>query len=76
MDTLQNNTTYYWQVSATNGGGTTWSATWTFTVPANAASVTLATPANAAPNVSVNPTLSWNAVAGVPVTSYHMQISV
>ena len=74
-DTLQNNATYYWQVSATNGGGTTWSATWTFTVPANAGSVTLATPANAASNVSVNPTLTWNAVAGVPVTSYHLLIS-
>ena len=62
-------------MSATNGGGTTWSATWTFTVPANAGSVTLATPANAAPNVSVNPTLSWNAVAGVPVTSYTIIVS-
>ena len=44
-------------------------------VPANAGSVTLSLPANAEPNASINPTLTWNAVGGAPVTSYHVLVS-
>ena len=67
--------TYYWKVGSLNGGGMTWSSAQSFTIPAAASSVALATPVNNAPNVWRNQTFSWDAVAGVPVTSYNFQLS-
>ena len=67
--------TYFWKVAATNGGGTTWSSVQSFTIPATAASVTLSSPADGATNVSVDPSLSWQAVVDVPVSSYQLQVS-
>ncbi|MBI3005411.1 MAG: fibronectin type III domain-containing protein [Ignavibacteriales bacterium] len=67
--------TYYWRVSATNAGGTSdWSSVWSFTtIPDTPATPTLASPINGSNDISVNPTLSWNASTGA--ASYHLQIS-
>jgi hypothetical protein len=75
MTGLANNTTYYWRVNATNSGGTSaWSTAWSFTtVPAPPAAPTLSSPTNGATNISVTPTLTWNASTGA--TSYGLQVS-
>jgi hypothetical protein len=72
---LANNTLYYWQVNATNAGGTSsYSSTWSFTTIVAAPAVpTLASPSNGATGVSTSPTLSWNASTGA--TSYQLQVS-
>jgi hypothetical protein len=68
-------TTYYWRVSATNAGGTgPWSSARSFiTVPAPPIAPTLISPNQDATNQSLNPTLTWNPVAGA--TSYQLQLS-
>jgi hypothetical protein len=69
---LVNNTTYYWQVRAVNGGGNTQadgSTYWSFTtVVAGPGAFTKSSPANAATGISANLTLSWGASTGA--TSY------
>ena len=72
---LANASQYYWRVLAWNVGGTSAYATpFIFTTIVAAPGVpTLATPANGAANVSIAPTLTWNAVTGA--TYYHLQIS-
>jgi hypothetical protein len=67
--TLSPGVPYFWRVVARNTGGSTTSATWSFTtlVLAPAAPV-LTSPANGASGVSVAPTLTWAASAGA--TSY------
>ncbi|MEW5938175.1 MAG: hypothetical protein AB1750_00820 [Chloroflexota bacterium] len=72
---LNNATTYYWHVRATNIGGTTYSngvnADWPFTtVPFPPAAFGRIGPANGAINVSTSPTLSWGASAGVTTFEY------
>ncbi|MCK9426779.1 MAG: carboxypeptidase regulatory-like domain-containing protein, partial [Ignavibacteriaceae bacterium] len=72
---LSNLTPYYWKVSATNSYGTSaYSTPWSFTTLGTApASPTLATPTNNAVDISVSPTLTWNASA--TATSYTLQVS-
>jgi hypothetical protein len=72
---LQNNTTYYWRVSAKNDAGMSdWSQARSFTTIMSAPqSPTLATPADSAMNLQLNTTLSWNPVQGATV--YHVQVS-
>jgi photosystem II stability/assembly factor-like uncharacterized protein/Leucine-rich repeat (LRR) protein len=71
---LNGNTTYYWQVRASNSTGPSdWSAVWSFTTaiggtPPNPP--VLVAPANNSSNVSIFPTLQWTAAAG----SYQIQI--
>jgi len=72
---LNNNTTYYWRVSATNAGGTSaYSATSSFTTIVSLPSApTLASPADSAINLQLSATLSWN--AGTGASGYHVQVS-
>jgi hypothetical protein len=72
---LQNNTQYYWRVRASNAGGESdWSTARTFTTIIAAPAVpTLAAPENNATNVSVTPTLSWNAADRAQ--TYQVQVS-
>ncbi len=64
--TLSAGTVYYWQVAAKNSGGSTASATWSFTTQVAAPALTA--PANGAKDVSLTPTLTWTASPGA--TSY------
>ena len=65
---LANDTTYYWQVRAVNGGGNTLADAgtyWSFTtVVAGPAAFAKTSPANAATGVANSPTLSWGASTG------------
>lgn len=64
---LNNNTTYYWRVSATNQAGTSsFSTTWNFKTVTSppVAAPTLLLPVNGAVNQTVTPTLDWNDVFG------------
>jgi len=72
---LQNNTTYYWRVKATNSGGTSgWSAIWNFKTIASIAGVpNLSSPINGAVNQAVNLNLNWNAANNA--TTYSLQVS-
>ena len=72
---LQNSTTYYWRVSATNVGGTSsYSAIRTFTtVGAAPGAPILAGPPDSTKNVQLTPTLSWIAAQGASL--YHLQVS-
>ncbi|WP_434968559.1 T9SS type A sorting domain-containing protein [Rosettibacter firmus] len=72
---LQNGTTYYWRVSATNTGGTSnWSSTWSFTtIVAAPMAPSLVSPLNGSTGVDTNPILTWNSSTGA--TSYRLQIS-
>jgi len=75
---LEYGTKYFWRVRASNATGSSeWSFTFRFKTE-NAPVVvppapTLASPANGAANVSVNPTLVWNAVQGAD--SYRLQVA-
>ncbi|MCX6132225.1 MAG: DUF5050 domain-containing protein [Ignavibacteriales bacterium] len=68
-------TTYYWQVCATNAGGTSsWSLPSSFStanIPLPA--VVLSSPADGAQGQSTNPSFSWLSVNGA--TSYQLQVS-
>jgi hypothetical protein len=68
---LANSTPYYWEVSATNAGGTSaWSGVWSFTtIIATPVAPSLALPLNNAVNQSTSPTLSWGVVAGATLYS-------
>lgn len=60
---LLDNTKYYWKVSATNTGGTSYySSVWNLTTKLSTPTLTL--PANNATDVSLSPTLSWSSVSG------------
>ena len=67
-----NNQKYYWKVLAKNAEGTgAFSGSFGFTTLLG--NVTLVSPANNATQVSLNPTLTWNSLAGA--TNYHVQVS-
>lgn len=72
---LTANTWYYWRVNATGPTGTSgWSASWNFQTGNNAPPAPLlSSPPNNATNVSLTPTLSWNAASGADY--YHIQVS-
>lgn len=69
--------TYYWRVSATNGGGTTigiYSNVWSFSVDQTAPDVpTLSSPANASTVSSDTPALDWGSVSDA--AGYDLEIS-
>jgi|GEM_PF-1914093 len=71
-------TTYYWRVSASNNNGTSdWSSVWSFTTqepPYPPVPPVLSSPANGETNISLSPTLSWNASSGA--TSYTLKVSM
>ncbi|MGH2568987.1 MAG: fibronectin type III domain-containing protein, partial [Bacteroidota bacterium] len=75
LSSLQNETTYYWRVSAKNAGGTSgYSDTWSFTTVAVPPAVPLLTsPTDGSTNQSTSPTLSWSESAGAQ--TYHLQVS-
>lgn len=69
---LTNSTTYYWRVNTTNNYGTSIpSVVWSFTTGAPPAPPTLLTPVDGATDISLSPTLTWNASDGA--TSYNLQ---
>jgi|GEM_PF-912677 hypothetical protein len=76
---LLNNTTYYWEVKATNLGSTSnWSSVGSFTtVPATPGAPMLTLPTTGASNQPISGlTLSWAAnTSGGLVTSYNIQVS-
>ena len=71
---LLNSKTYYWQVNATNSGGTSaWSTASFTTVAPPPTAPTLVSPASAATGIPLTPTLSWN--ASTNAASYEVQVS-
>jgi hypothetical protein len=72
---LVNSTAYYWRVSASNAGGTSaWSSIWRFTtVFGLPGTPVLVSPTNGQRNISINPTMTWNTVAGA--ATYRLQVS-
>ncbi|MDP3148808.1 MAG: FISUMP domain-containing protein [Ignavibacteria bacterium] len=71
---LTNSTKYFWRVSTTNNFGTSNpSAVWSFTTGTPPEPPTLATPTDGATDISLSPTLTWNASGGA--TSYTLQVS-
>ena len=77
---LNQGTTYYWRINATNTSGTSqWSTTYSFSTvlpPAILIPIApvLSTPVNLATALSISPTLNWFSVSGA--TSYGLQVSV
>ncbi|MBA4319272.1 MAG: hypothetical protein C0412_12800 [Flavobacterium sp.] len=70
---LNNNTKYYWRVSATNSyGNSVFSDTWSFITILTTPILLL--PVNSVISISTMPTLSWNAVSGA--TTYSLQVSL
>ncbi len=72
---LSPDTTYYWQVRAVNGGGTSYAngaatAFWSFTTIALPGAFSLSSPANGATGQPLTPTLSWGASAGAANYDY------
>ncbi len=73
---LANSTPYYWEVNATNlGGSSVWSGAWSFTTIIAAPSApSLSMPLNGATSQPTTLTLSWNSVNGTG-TYYTVQVS-
>ncbi len=72
---LSLNTTYYWQVRANNGFGTTYAngsatAFWSFTTGSVPGAFAKTAPANTATGVSTSPTLSWGTAGGATGYEY------
>lgn len=72
-------TAYFWRVQANNGNGDSeWSAIWRFTTQSPGGSVperpSTDHHSDGETNVSVAPTLTWNAVSGADI--YHLQLAV
>lgn len=75
INTLMDNTQYFWRVLATNSAGSSaWSLPWSFTTFSQPPSApTLLNPVDLAINIMTNPTLSWTVSSSA--TSYHLQVS-
>jgi hypothetical protein len=72
ISSLNNGSTYYWRVRGFNGSiYTPWSSVWSFSTPGTLPSTLLASPADGTTGLSLNPTLSWNALNGA--VSYEVQ---
>jgi sugar lactone lactonase YvrE len=70
---LINGTTYWWQVDATGGTGTSnWSPCFSFSVIGPPAVPTPLTPANGATVTTTSPTVTWSKVSGA--SSYSVQV--
>jgi len=75
MSSLTNSTKYFWRVSTTNNyGSSNPSDAWSFTTGSPPTPPTLLTPTIGAKDVSLSPTLTWNASTGA--TNYTLQISI
>jgi len=78
---LLNNTLYYWQVRATNDGGTTYAnesptAFWSFaTIEAPPGAFTKVAPENLATGVVTHPELTWGTSSGVSYYEYCYDMS-
>jgi hypothetical protein len=72
---LGNSTTYYWEASATNAGGTSaWSGIWSFTtIIAAPGAPVLSSPTSGSTNEATALTLAWGTVANA--ASYGVQVS-
>jgi hypothetical protein len=75
IGTLSTNTTYYWQVRATNSFGTTYAegsstAFWSFTTGSPPAAFSKISPSNLASGISTSPTLSWGTASGAAGYEY------
>jgi len=71
---LTNNVTYYWRANASNSGGTSWSAAWSFTTIVAAPGVpVLSSPSNGSTGQLTSPTLSWSTATGA--ASYIVLVS-
>lgn len=75
LESLTNNTTYYWRVAAVNvAGKSSYSAVWSFTtIIAAPAMPVLTAPADGAVEVAVVNTLAWTAAERA--AGYHVQVS-
>ncbi|PWN07178.1 Ig-like domain-containing protein, partial [Rhodohalobacter mucosus] len=76
---LAYSTGYFWRVRAVNASGQSdWSTVWSFTTEAEPLSppgvVTLSAPSDAAVDVTISPTLSWQ--ASTDAASYIVQVSL
>jgi len=61
VSNLSNQTTYYWRVNATNGGGTSaWSAVWSFKTLGNPTKAELVYPSANSTNIPVTVNFQWN----------------
>jgi hypothetical protein len=71
---LENNTTYYWRVRASNGTGFgEFSEIWSFNIGSSMAGPVLLYPANNAINVEKSPLIKWSNIEGA--NSYRIQIT-
>lgn len=71
---LTNSTTYYWRVRTTNNFGTSNpSVVWSFTTGMPPSPTTLLTPIDGAKDITLSPTLTWDASNGA--TSYNLQVA-
>jgi len=71
---LENNTTYYWRVRASNGTGFgEFSEIWSFEIGSSMDGPVLLAPPDGAINVQWNPTIKWSAIEGAE--TYRIQIS-
>lgn len=69
---LQDNSTYFWRVQASNSGGMgDWSQTWSFTTRATAP--TLSFPSKDEEEISIAPRFSWN--SGYEDSQYRLRVS-
>ncbi|MDR3665766.1 MAG: FISUMP domain-containing protein [Ignavibacteriaceae bacterium] len=74
VSSLNNSTTYYWKVSATNSNGNSdWSFTWKFTTGLAPTAPTLISPENNFTPAFMPVTFSWSPVTAA--TSYTLQLS-
>ena len=75
INSLANNTLYYWEANAANSNGTSsWSSAWSFTtIIAPPLVPQLTSPTNGAPNVALPVYLSWTTVTNT--TIYSLQVS-
>jgi M6 family metalloprotease-like protein len=80
VSNLAGNTAYFWQVRASNSGGTTYAnggpgSFWSFSTAASPGSFSKAAPGNGITGVALNPTLTWGASAAASSYQYCIDTS-